>query len=212
MDNKEPTYNALTLDLPSAPKALVKVNTILIHIWGTTGGVPLAFVIWHNLSSPEIKEDDSPFRKELGTLKYNLYNSIDQETSACIPILTNEAMYGKEYETLKTSGPFVPAFSNDWKKVSAILVALFSSAGAWQHVYNFSTQQNGRQVWNNLHNHFFGDDNINIPCTDILSTLNFKSQVPVLHRRQQELSAHDEQHNHNAALVEYTIAPLADSM
>lgn len=35
-------------------------------------------------------------------------------------------MYDKEYEILKTSGPFVPAFSNDWKKVSAILVALFS--------------------------------------------------------------------------------------
>jgi len=47
-DNKEPSYEALTLDSTSAVKAFDKVKTYLTRIRGTKG-VPLVYVIRHNI-------------------------------------------------------------------------------------------------------------------------------------------------------------------
>ena len=99
------------------------------------------------------------------------YISIDMEMTARAPILSNKADFDKEFETLEAYGLFVPIFLTNTKKVWSILLACFGLSSAWQHIKKFAAQQNGRQAWRTLHNHFFGGDKINTMVSDILSTL-----------------------------------------
>jgi hypothetical protein len=41
----------------------------------------------------------------------------------------------------------------------------------WQQVKTLVSQQNGRQAWRTLHDHFFGGDKVNTMVADILLTL-----------------------------------------
>jgi hypothetical protein len=100
------------------------------------------------------------------------YTFIDMETIARAPILSDNAdIYDKDPENLEAYGPFVPTFPTDAKKVWAILLACFSLSSTWQHVKKFASQQNGRQPWRTLHNHFFGGDKVNTMVANILLTL-----------------------------------------
>jgi hypothetical protein len=70
---------------------------------------------------PEDEKDDLPVGN-----KDTKYTSIDMETIACAPILSDEAdIYDKDLENLKAYGPFVPTFPTDAMKVWAILLACF---------------------------------------------------------------------------------------
>ncbi len=101
------------------------------------------------------------------------YTSIDMKTTTRAPILSDNAdIYDKDTENLEAYGPFVPTFLTDTKKVWSILLACFGLSSAWQHVKKFASQQNGRQAWRTLRNHFFGGDKVNTMVADILSTLN----------------------------------------
>jgi hypothetical protein len=93
------------------------------------------------------------------------------ETMACAPILSDNANYKEEYETLKAHGLFVPSFLTDTKKIWSILLACFGLSSVWQHIKKFAAQQNGCQAWGTLHNHFFGGDKVNTMVSDILLTL-----------------------------------------
>jgi hypothetical protein len=171
-------------------------------------GVPIVYVVRHQLI-PENKDGDPPFGDEDTN-----YTSIDQEMIARTPILTNDANYTKEYETLKTNGPFIPAFLTDLKKVWAILHQCFGTSSTWQQVKKFTAQQNGHQVWHTLHNHVFGGNIINIMYSNIHLTLkslhcsgnckNFKFNM--------YCTTHVEQHIRHAALTEFNMAPLEESM
>jgi hypothetical protein len=88
-DIKEPNYIIIILDISSAMKAFEKVKTILTRIRGATG-VPLVFVMRHQLI-PVDKDDDPPFGEEA-----TKYTSIDMETTACTPIVTDDSNYTKE--------------------------------------------------------------------------------------------------------------------
>jgi hypothetical protein len=205
-DNKEPNYVSITLDLPSATKAFEKIRTILTHVRGSTG-VPLVYIIRHQLI-PEDEDDNPPFWDE-----YTTYNSINQEMIARAPILTNYANYTKEYKTLETNRPFAPTFLTDSKKVWAILHACFSTAGAWQYVKKFTTQQNGCQVWCTLHNHFFGGDKINTLYSNILLTLK-SLHYSGNHKNfnfDKYYTTDVEQHNCHAFLLEYNVLPLEET-
>jgi hypothetical protein len=103
----------------------------------------------------EDKNDGPPFGD-----KDTKYTSIDMETMARPPILSDNTDYEEEYETLKAHGPFVPSFLTDTKKVWSILLACFGLSSTWQHVKKFAVQQNGRQAWHTLHNHFFGGERL----------------------------------------------------
>jgi hypothetical protein len=96
----------------------------------------------------------------------------------------------------------------------AILLAYFSTAGAWQHVKKYNTQQNNRQVWCTLHNHFFGWDKVNTMNSDILTT--FKSMHYSCDHKNfifnKYCTAHVKQHNKNASLAKYNVPPLKESM
>jgi hypothetical protein len=159
---KEPEYTSLTLDTSSATKVFNKVKNLLACVHGVTG-VPLVYVI-RVLLIPEDKDNDPPFGEE--DIKYT---PADMETMARAPILSDDANYEQDYDVL--DGPFVPSFLNDTKKVWSILLACFGLSSAWQHVKKFTAQQNGRQAWCTLHNHFFGGDKVNTMVSDILSTL-----------------------------------------
>ncbi len=72
-------------------------------------------------------------------------------------ILSDEVDIGDEDTSdLEANGPFVPTFPVDSKKVWAILMACFGLSSAWQYVNKYANQQNGRQAWRTLHDHFFG--------------------------------------------------------
>ncbi len=87
------------------------MKTILGQTCGVTG-VPLLYVIRVALV-PESDDNDPPVGDE--DLKYI---SIDMEMIAHIPILSNEAeINGEDTSGLETSGPFVPTFPADSKKV-----------------------------------------------------------------------------------------------
>jgi hypothetical protein len=115
--------------------------------------MPLVYVIRVALIL-EDEKDDPPFGDE-----ETKYTSIDMETIARAPILSNEAdIYGEDSENLEAHGLFVSTFPTDAKKVWAILLACFGLSSTWQHVKKFVNQQNKRQAWCALHDHFFGRD------------------------------------------------------
>ena len=88
-------------------------------------GVPLVYVI-RVVLIPEEKKDDPPFGEE-----ETKYTSIDMETTARAPILSNKAdIYNQDLEDLKAYGPFVPTFLTDTKKVWSICLACFGLLSA----------------------------------------------------------------------------------
>ncbi len=117
---------------------------------------------------PKDDDDDPAFGDE-----DSKYISIDMEMIARAPILSDEADTRDEdtSDHLEANGPFVPTFLVDSKKVWVILQVCFGLSSAWQYVKKYANQQNGRQAWRTLHNHFFGGDKVNIMVADVLSTL-----------------------------------------
>jgi hypothetical protein len=205
--NKEPEYIPLTLDIATATKVFDKVKSILAQVRGMTG-MPLMYVIRVALI-PEDKKDDPPFGGE-----ETKYTSVDMETTARAPILSDEAHFDKEFENLKANGPFVPTFLTNTKKVWSILLACFGLSSAWQHVKKFASQQNGCQAWRTLHDHFFGGNKVDTMVSEILLTLkslhysgdckNFTFD--------KYCTAHVDQHNRHAALSEWNVKPLEETM
>jgi hypothetical protein len=205
----EPKYPSLTLATSTATKALDKVKTILGQTRGVMG-VPLLYVIRVALV-PEDDNDDPAFGEE-----DSKYTSIDMEMIAHAPILSDEADTGNDdnISDLEANGPFVPTFPVDSKKVWVILLACFGLSSAWQHAKKFANQQNGRQVWRTLHDHFFGGDKVNTMVADALSTLK------ALHYSgdcknfmfAKYCTAYVDQHNCHAALAENDVPPLEESM
>jgi hypothetical protein len=206
-DNKEPEYTPLTLDTATATKVFDKVKSILARVRGVTG-VPLMYAI-RVVLIPKGEKDDPPFGEE-----DTKYTSIDMETTARAPILSDEADFDKEFETLEAYGPFVPTFLTDTKKVWSILLACFGLSTAWQHVKKFAAQQNGWQAWRTIHNHFFGWDKVNTMVSEILLTL--KSLHYSGDRKnftfEKYCTAHVEQHNCHAALSKWNVLPLEETM
>jgi hypothetical protein len=137
------------------------------------------------------------------------------EMIARAPILSDEADTNREDTSdLETSGPFVPTFPADSKKVWVILLACFGLSSVWQHIQKFANQQKGCQAWCTLHDHFFGGDKVNTMVTNVLLTLK------ALHYSgdwrnftfDKYCTAHVDQHNCHAALAEWNVAPLEESM
>ncbi len=172
-------------------------------------GVPLVYVI-RVVLIPEEEKDDPSFGD-----KDTKYTSIDMETTARTPILSDEAdIYDQDPEDLEAYGPFVPTFLTDTKKVWSILLACFGLSSTWQHIKKFASQQNGRQAWRTLHDHFFGGDKVNTMVADIHSTL--KNLHYSGDRRNftfdKYCTAHADQHNHHAALAKWNVKPLEETM
>jgi hypothetical protein len=171
-------------------------------------GVPLMHVIRVALI-PEDKKDNPPLGE-----KETKYTSIDMETTACAPILSNKADFDKEFENLKAYGPFVTTFLTDTKNIWSVLLACFGLSCTLQQVKKFASQQNGCQAWHTLHNHFFGGDKVNTMVSEILSTLkslhysgdckNFTFD--------KYCTAHVDQHNRHSALSEWNVKPLEETM
>jgi hypothetical protein len=207
----EPEYPSLTLDTATAAKSLDKAKTFLGKTRGVTG-VPLLYVIRVALVPPDDDDDDPPFGEEKSK-----YVSIDMEMIARAPILSDEADTGDDDDStseLEANGPFVPTFPVDSRKVWTILVACFGTSSAWQHVKKYADAQNGRQAWRTLHDHFFGGDKVNTMIADVLATLK------ALHYSGDRknwtfdkfCTAHVDQHNRHAALAEYDVDPLQESL
>ncbi len=57
---------------------------------------------------PKDEGDDPPFGEE-----DTKYTSVDMETTACAPILSDNADYDLEYDDLEAHGSFVPSFLTD---------------------------------------------------------------------------------------------------
>jgi hypothetical protein len=198
----------LTLDTSTATRVFDKVKTLLGQVRGVTG-VPLVYVI-RVVLVPEDENDDPPFGDE-----ESKYTSIDMEMIDRTPILSNDAdIYGEDSGNLEAHGPFVPTFPTDAKKVWSILLACFGLSSVWQHVKKFANQQNGGQAWHTLHNHFFGGDKVNTMVANILSTLK------ALHYGgdwrnftfDKFCTAYVDQHNRHAALAEWNVPPLKETM
>jgi hypothetical protein len=101
----------LTLDTATATKVFDKVKSFLAQVCGVTG-MPLVYVI-RVVLIPEGKKEDPLFGD-----KDTKYTSINMETTARTPILSNNAdIYDQDPEDLKAYGPFVPTFLADTKKV-----------------------------------------------------------------------------------------------
>jgi hypothetical protein len=162
-------------------------------------GVPLLYVIRVAFVSPDNDDDYPAFGED-----DSKYISIDMEMIAHAPILSDDADTGDDDTSdLKANGPFVPTFLVDSRKVWAILLACFGVSSAWQHVKKFVDQQNGRQAWRTLHDHFFGGDKVNTMVANVLWTLFMFDKF---------CTAHFDQHNRYAALAEYDVQPLQESM
>ncbi len=171
-------------------------------------GVPLFYVIRVALVLPEDDDNDPAFGDE-----DSKYISIDLEMIARAPILSDEADTSNEDTSdLEANGPFVLTFPVDSKKLWVILLACFGLSSAWQYIKKYTDQQNGRQAWRTLHDHFFGGDKVNTVVADVLLTLK------ALHYSGDQrnftfdkyCTAHIDQHNRHTALAEYDVAPLKE--
>jgi hypothetical protein len=199
----------LTLDTSTATKAFDKVKTILGQTCGVTS-VPLLYIIRIKLVLPEDDNDDPAFREE-----NSKYISIDMEMIARAPILSDEADTSDEDTSdLEANGPFVPTFPVDSKRVWVNLLACLGLSSMWQYVKKFANQQNGRQAWRTLHDHFFGGDKVNTMVADVLSTLKalHYSGDRKIFTFDKYCTAHVDQHNHHAALAEWNVAPIEENM
>ena len=94
---KEPDHAPMTLDVASAPKVFDKIKTILTRVRGSAG-IPLAYVIRHQLEPPDW-EEDLPYGKE-----GSIYPSYDQEMIARAPILQPGTWCVGRDEHLETEG------------------------------------------------------------------------------------------------------------
>jgi hypothetical protein len=204
--NKEPKYIPLTLDIATTMKVIDKVKSILARVRDVMG-VPL-YVI-RAAPIPEDKKDDPPFGEE-----ETKYTSVDMEMTAHATILSNKADFDKEFKSLKAYGPFVLTFLTNTKKVWSIFLACFGLSSMWQHVKNFVSQQNGRQAWCTLHDHFFGKDKVNNMVLEILLTLR-SLHYSGDHKNfmfDKYCTAHVDQHNRHAALSKWNVKPLEETM
>jgi hypothetical protein len=127
-DNKEREYTVLTLDTATTMKVFDKVKTILGWVRGVTG-VPLVYVI-RVVLIPEEEKDDPPFGDE-----DTKYTSIDMETVAHAPILSDEAdIYKEDPKNLKAYGLFVPTFITnpcmDWVKLEIATIKFWDQKTA----------------------------------------------------------------------------------
>ena len=209
-DNKEPAYDPLTLDAASAVKAFDKVKTILTRVRGTQG-VPLVYVIRFNIWGTDLEDedDDPPFGDT-----HSKYTSIDEELIARAPILGNAALLDGDLDDLENSGPFEPSFTTDNKKVWSILHALFSHVPSWQHAKKWASSQDGRQTYRTLHTHHFGRDRVDTMYNSIITTLQnlYYQEDRKNYNFDKYCTAHVEQHNLHAGLVEFGISELQDKM
>jgi hypothetical protein len=157
---------------------------------------------------PEDEKDNPPFGD-----KDTKYTSIVIETMARAPILSQTTPITRK-NSREAYGPFIPTFLTNTKKVWSILLACFGLSSVWQHVKKFAAQQNGRQAWRTLHNYFFGGDKVNTMVSEILLTL--KSLHYSGDRKNftfdKYCTAHVEQHNCHAALSEWNVALLEETM
>jgi hypothetical protein len=207
-NNKEPEYTPLILDTATAMKVFDKVKSISAQLHGVTS-VPLMYVIRVVLIH-EDKKDDPPFGEE-----ETKYTSIDMETTARAPILSGKAdIFDEEFDNLEAHGPFSPTFLTGTKKIWSILLACFGFSSPWQHFKKFAAQQNGCQAWCTLHGHFFGGDKVSIMVSKILLTLK-SLHYSGDHKNftfDKYCTAHVDQHNCHAALSEWNVAPLEETM
>ncbi len=141
------------------------------------------------------------------------YTSIDLELISWAPILSADADSSDDDEKLKANGPFDLTFLTNLKKVWAILHAQYSASAAWQHVKNYSTTQNGRQVWRTLHTFFFGGDRVSSMHSNIISTLKtlYYSGDRKNYNFDKYCTAHVEQHNRLTALLEFGVQDLNEA-
>jgi hypothetical protein len=172
--------------------------------------MPFVYVI-RVVLIPEDKKDYPPFGDE-----ETKYTSFDMEMTACTPILSNKAdIFDKEFETLEAHGPFVPTLLTNTKKVWSILLACFGLSSAWQHVKKFTAQeQNGRQAWRTLHDHFFQGDKVSTMVSEICLTLKslHTSGECKNFTFDKYCTAHVDQHNCHAALSEWNVASPEETL
>jgi hypothetical protein len=174
---------------------------------------PIVYVIRH-LLLPDEADDDPAFTDDdtiAGKFKDTFH---DHEMITRCPILIKDCDYDLSSNELEAQGPFVPTFLTDSKKVWAIIHALFSTSGVWQHVKKFMAAQDGPQVYRTIHSHFFGADKVNTMCNDILSSL--KSTIYQDDHKHFNFDkyclAHVAEYNRHAALVEYGVPALEESV
>ncbi len=115
-------------------KVFDKVKKLLARVHGVMG-VPLIYVI-RVLLIPENKDNDPPFGEEEDTK----YTFADTETTACAPILSDDANWEQDFDFLESHGLFVPSFLTDTKKVWSILLACLGLSSMWQHIKKFAAQ------------------------------------------------------------------------
>jgi hypothetical protein len=202
-NNKEPDHAPLTLDMASVPKVFDKIKTTLTHICGAAG-IPLAYVIRHQLEPPNW-EEDPPYGNE-----DSIYPSYDEEMIARAPILKPGTWHFGLNKTLETDGPFSTNFRGNNNKVWLILHAMLSTSGAWQHVKKFTAGQDGRQAWWTLQTHYFSTDKIYLMANAILTALKNLHYSGDRVNFTFDKYCNVEQHNQHAALQEYGIKPLEE--
>ncbi len=197
----------MTLDTAPTTKVFNKVKSILARVHGMTG-MPLVYVI-RVVLIPEDERNDPSFGEEDTN-----YTSVDMETTARAPILSDTADFDKEFETLEAHGPCVPTFLTNTKKVWSIFLACFGLSSLWQHVKKFASQQKGRQAWHTLHGHFFGGDKVSTIVSEIFLTL--KSLHYSGNRKNftfdKYCTAHVDQHDCHTALSKWNMMPLEETM
>ncbi len=158
-------------------------------------------------------KDPSPFGQQ-GTP----YFPIDGKLIALAPILGHDLTRQQlvvSLETLESDGPFEPSFLTYMVMVYNVLHFRWGKTGWWSHMKKFSnSNKNGLQVYRTLHAVLLGGHQVVSTGNAIIAKLqSFRYEG---HHKNfnfnKYLDLYVEQHNQEADLQEYSVAPLAENL
>jgi hypothetical protein len=217
LDTKLPETLAMTLKPHSAAKAFNDMLILLGKMRGIAGH-PLSYVPHPNLKGPiDVDPDDETKDPPPLGQSGSPYVLIDNKLCHRAPILRTDLTHlqlSASIETLETDGPFEPSFLANMATVYNILHSCWGKSSWWHHVKKFSKTKNRQQVYQTLHTLLLGGQPVvstgNAICTKLKSfsyegdrkNFNFDKYM----------NLHVEQHNQNADLQEYGVAPLAKNL
>ncbi len=217
LDTKEAKTPTMTLDLQSAAKVF---TNMVIHLGKRQRitGIPLAYVVRCSLNGPNNADIDNetkypPMFGQQGTP----YFSIDDEPTTWAPILHHDLTHQQlaaSLETLASDGPFEPNFLTDMVLVYNVIHSCWGKSGWWSHVKKFSKSKNGRQVYRTMHSVLLGGQQVVSTGSAIIAkfqSFRYKGERQNFNF-DKYVNLHIEQHNQQADLQEYSVAPLAENL
>jgi hypothetical protein len=124
------------------------------------------------------------------------------------------SQFAASLETLESDGSFEPSFLANMVMVYNVLHACWGKSSWWSYVKRFRKAKNGQQMYRSLHTLLLGGQRVVSTGSAIVTKLqSFRYEGDQKNFNfDKYVNLHVEQHNQNADLQEYRVAPLTKNL